>query len=179
MSHKKGLENIIAGETAICSIGNFDNELSYRGYRVEDLSRASCFEEVSYLLIFGHLPTSKQLYLFQKEINSARSIPNQLVETLKLIPANTNPIDVLKVAISMLSTLEPETSDNDQYKVAIRLLAIFPSILAYWYNFHRKIIMNTADHHGNTAVYFLESLTNKTPDKVHQKFLNVALILGS
>ena len=131
----KGLRGIEAGKTSICTVGETESDLLYRGYNVTDLSQNCVFEEVCFLLLNGKLPNSLELKDFTKKIFLKRHIPKSLISVLEKIPNETNPMDVLRTTCSFLGNIEPEKSFDNQIKCAERLLGILPSALNYWYHF--------------------------------------------
>jgi 2-methylcitrate synthase len=144
-TYSKGLAGVIAGETSISTVGKEGLGLSYRGYSITDLCNNSNFEEVSYLLINGELPSKKQLKDFYEEIHNFRIIPENLKKILELLPSNAQGMDVLRTCCSVLGSMEPEAkkfSDPkekfSQWKVGIRLMSIFGPCLLYWYHFHQS-----------------------------------------
>lgn len=173
-----GLAGVVAGRSAIATVGKEGMGLNYRGYSIADLAEYACFEEVAYLLLYGTLPTLAQLNQYQERLKSLRWIPETLKTVLECIPKNTHPMDVLRTACSMLGTLEPETPTNDQYNIADRLLAIFPSALLYWYMYHKngaRISTNLSD--DSIAGYFLHLLHGVEPTDLQRRVLDVSLIL--
>lgn len=173
-----GLAGITAGSTAICTVGKEGKGLTYRGYSIDDLAAKSTFEEVAFLLIYGHLPTQKELSVYQQKLINLRQLPPALCQILELIPANANPMDVLRTGCSALGTIEQESSQNDQFKIADRLLACFPGMLIYWFHFHhnhKKI--DTKIDEPTLAGYFLHLLHGKKPDELTRRAVDVSLIL--
>src|SRR5919198_1243383 len=130
-----GLAGIIAGNTAIATVGKEGKGLTYRGYSIYDLAEQSTFEEVAYLLIYGRLPKENELNDYKKTLAGLRGLPGQLKIVLEQIPRSTHPMDVMRTGCSMLGTLEPEGSGRDQIAVANRLTGCFSSILLYWHHF--------------------------------------------
>ena len=177
MNNTKGLAGVVAGQTAIATVGKAGKGLTYRGYNIEDLAEQASFEEVSYLLIYGSLPTQQQLHDYQQRLAASCFIPQALKTTLQLIPADAHPMDVLRTACSMLGVLEPESAERDQYQIADRLLAVFPSVLTYWYHFHRGVEIEVNNHQGSIAAHFLQCLQGKAAADLAKRFLNVSLIL--
>jgi 2-methylcitrate synthase len=173
-----GLAGVIAGQSAISTVGIGGIGLNYRGYSIHDLAEQASFEEVAYLLIYLKLPTETELKNFQTRLCGLRNLPDALKTILELIPANSHPMDVLRTGCSVLGSLEPESPLHDQYAVTNRLLACFPSILLYWYHYHlsgKKIDLETDDE--TVAGYFLHLLHGKKPDELHRRALDVSLIL--
>src|SRR5262245_56740499 len=124
-----GLEGIIAGNTAIATVGKEGKGLTYRGYSINDLAEHSTFEEVAYLLLYNRLPSRDDLNDYQRNLKGLRGLPPQLKTVLEQIPSTTHPMDVMRTGCSMLGTLEPEDPGRNQIAVANRLTGIFSSIL--------------------------------------------------
>src|SRR5947207_1320918 len=133
-----GLAGIVAGATTISTVGKEGVGLTYRGYNIEDLANNATFEEVAYLLIYGELPTQTQLDNYRKTLKSLRSLPAPLKTVLEQLPKDAHPMDVLRTGCSALGTMERETKTHDQLAIANRLLALFPSMLLYWYHFTKS-----------------------------------------
>ncbi len=173
-----GLAGIIAGKSAIATVGQEGIGLTYRGYTIEDLAEHATFEEVAYLLNYGQLPTRTELATYTHKLMSLREIPATLKTVLKLIPKTTHPMDVLRTGCSMLGTLEPERDFSEQHEVADRLLALLPGIICYWYNYHvqGKEITGQSDEE-TVGGHFLAMLHGSKPLKLHKDMMNVSLIL--
>ena len=173
-----GLAGVVAGKTAIATVGKEGKGLTYRGYSIYDLAAHSTFEEVAHLLLVGHLPTNSELTKFVGELNGQRELPEALCDTLRAIPADAHPMDVLRTGCSMLGVIEPERSPADQQQIARRMLAAFPSILLYWYRFHQDgTRIDFASQEHSLAGYFLEKLHGRSPDATHVRAMDVSLIL--
>ena len=173
-----GLEGIIAGNTAIATVGKEGKGLTYRGYSIHDLAEHSTFEEVAYLLIYGRLPKQAELEEYKLRLRALRGLPASLKTVLEHIPRHTHPMDVMRTGCSMLGTLEPEGPGHDQIAVANRLTGCFSAILLYWHQFHeqgRRIETETDDE--TTAGHFLHLLHGKKPDDLHRRAIDVSLIL--
>jgi len=177
-SKSKGLAGVVAGESAIATVGKTGTGLTYRGYSIEDLASQASFEEVAYLLHYGHLPTKKELDQYINELIELRELPEPLKQVLKIIPKNTHPMDMLRTGCSMLGTIEPEESFDQQHKIADRLLAVFPGMICYWYAYHfegREI--DTSSDERSIGGYFLHLLKGKKPESIEVDLMNVSLIL--
>ena len=173
-----GLAGVVAGQTKIATVGKEGVGLSYRGYTIEDLSAFTSFEETAYLLIYGELPNEKQLNQYQQKLIKLRALPEPLKKVLELIPANANPMDVLRTGCSLLGTLEPETSQNAGADIADRLIALFPAMLLYWYHFQNsQQRINTELKVSGTANYFLQLLHGDKPEQIQVDALNASLVL--
>ena len=173
-----GLAGLVAGQTAICTVGKEELGLTYRGYTIEDLAREASFEEVAYLLIHGTLPTQRQLDEYQCSLMGRRELPDALREIFAQLLASAHPMDVLRTGCSALGCLEPEQSHSNQEKIADRLLASLPSMLLDWYHvshFGRRIDLKTSQ--PTLAGHFLELLHGEPPSESQRQAVNVSLIL--
>lgn len=173
-----GLRGIVAGSTALCTVGAGGDSLRYRGYDIEDLAENAIFEEVAYLLLYGHLPTEAELDAYQRRLRSSRDLPAPLKDVLERIPAATHPMDVLRTGVSMLGTLEPEQDFSDQDRAADRLLAALPGILGYWFRFTKSgKRVDTATDDATIAGQLLHLLTGRPPAEEHRRFMEASLIV--
>jgi 2-methylcitrate synthase len=173
-----GLAGVVAGQTAISTVGKEGVGLTYRGYNIEDLAAGATFEEVAYLLIYGVLPAKEELAGYRQKLISLRGLPAALRTLLEELPGSANPMDVLRTGCSALGVFEPETAARGQFEIANRLLALFPSMLLYWHHFHaRGKRIETASHAPGIASHFLEMLRGKAPAQLDERALDVSLIL--
>lgn len=173
-----GLRGQIAGKTALSTVGVSGSGLTYRGYDLQDLASHCEFEEVAHLILRGHLPTAAELQAYKARLKSLRALPAALKEVLERIPAGAHPMDVMRTGCSMLGNLETEGSFAEQGDVADRLLAVFPSIICYWYRFtHDGVRINEQSDDDSIGAHFLHMLHGKTPRALHEQVMNVSLIL--
>ena len=180
---KKGvaLAGVNAGTSSICTVGHTGNDLHYRGYDIIDLADKCSFEEVAYLLIYGTLPNQIELDQYQEKLRSLRSLPEDLKAVLEKIPKSAHPMDVMRTGCSMLGTLEPESISRNAKgakELANRLISCFSSILIYWYKFAfegKRIDVETED--TSVAGHLLHLLHEKKPSALHEKSMNISLIL--
>lgn len=175
------LSGVEAGRTAICVVGPSGKDLHFRGYDIHDLADQSTFEEVAYLLIYGELPTLSQLKRYKIRLKTMRGIPAPVRAILEQIPVAAHPMDVMRTGCSMLGSVLPERDDHSiegARQIADRLLAIFPSMLLYWYHFSRtgnRIDTDTDDE--SIAGHFLHLLQGKKPTELHEHAMDITLIL--
>jgi len=172
-----GLAGVVAGETAIATVGKEGSGLNYRGYSIYDLAEHATFEEVAYLLLRGELPTEDQLAGFHAELVERRELPETLRDVLEQLPATSNPMDVMRTGCSVLGCLEPETDTSQQSDIATRLLAAFPGILLYWYRFHKDGVKLDTSGDESIAGHFLRLLHDKEPSEDSLRAMDVSLIL--
>ena len=181
------LSGVIAGNTAICTVGQTGNDLHYRGYDIGALAAGATFEEVAHLLIHEQLPPRAALAAYHAQLAARRGLPDALRAVLEQIPATAHPMDVLRTGCSALGTLEPEVlpaagagaaSAPGARGIADRLLACFPSMLLYWHHFAtsgRRIAVETAA--PSIAAHFLELLHQRPPTPDQVRALDRSLIL--
>ncbi len=173
-----GLRGQSAGETSLCTVGKSGSGLTYRGYDIADLAENATFEEVAYLLFYGELPTAVQLNDYKNELMGMRDLPQSLKEVLQRIPADAHPMDVMRTGCSFLGNVEPEADFADQQRAANRLLSAFPAIMCYWYRFsHDGVNIDCTSDESSIAGHFLALLNGKSPSQLHERVMDVSLIL--
>jgi len=175
------LSGVVAGNSAVCTVGRTGNDLHYRGYDIVELARRSTFEEVAFLLIHGDLPTESQLKGYKKKLKQLRGLPVQLKTVLDNIPAAAHPMDVMRTACAFLGTVLPEKDDQNiqgARDIADRMIASFSSALLYWWHFAqsgRRIEVETDDE--TVAGHFLHLMHGRKPSALHERALDQSLIL--
>jgi 2-methylcitrate synthase len=181
------LSGVIAGNTAICTVGHSGNDLHYRGYDIAEVAAHAIYEEVAHLLIHERLPNHAELGAYRARLIRLRGLPAPLRAVLEQIPAGAHPMDVLRTGCSLLGTLEPEVlpasgagaaSVPGARALADRLLAVFPSMLLYWHHFAtsgQRIAVETPD--PSLAAHFLHLLHQKPPSAAHVRALDQSLML--
>jgi len=137
VTYDPGFANTAACSSAITYIDGDAGILRYRGYPIEELASHSSFLEVSYLLIYGELPTADQLTAFDGSIRRHTLLHEDLKRFFEGFPRDAHPMPVLSSAVSALSTFYQDSLDPfDEADVAlstVRLLAKLPTIAAYAY----------------------------------------------
>ncbi|MBQ0763892.1 bifunctional 2-methylcitrate synthase/citrate synthase [Marinobacter psychrophilus] len=173
-----GLRGQVAGETALCTVGLTGTGLTYCGYDISDLADNAQFEEVAYLLLQGRLPNQQELDAYKAKLKSLRTLPDALKTVLESIPKDAHPMDVMRTGCSMLGNLETEQNFSQQDDKIDRLLAAFPGIINYWYSFvHKGVRIDTNSSSDSIGGHFLELLHGKKPSELHERVMNVSLIL--
>ncbi|MBV0932132.1 bifunctional 2-methylcitrate synthase/citrate synthase [Marinobacterium weihaiense] len=173
-----GLRGQSAGETALCTVGKSGAGLTYRGYDIKELADKAQFEEVAYLLLYGKLPNQAELDAYKAKLKGMRGLPDALKIVLEQIPKDAHPMDVMRTGCSMLGNLETEQDFSEQHDKIDRMLAVFPSIINYWYNFaHNGKRVDTETGADSIAEHFLWTLHDKQPDPLHVKVMHASLIL--
>ena len=106
MKKSVALSGVHAGNTTICTVGEKGNDLFYRGYKIEDLTKSCCFEEVFFLLIKGKLPTEEELNSFSDQLFEQRNIPSSLIKILEQLPKTAHPMNVMQTIVSFMGCIE-------------------------------------------------------------------------
>ncbi|WP_199508791.1 MULTISPECIES: 2-methylcitrate synthase [unclassified Psychrobacter] len=173
-----GLRGQVAGKTALSTVGKSGSGLTYRGYDISELAEKCIFEEVAYLLLYGDLPTQSELATYQEKLRGLRALPDALKTVLENVPADAHPMDVLRTGCSMLGNLETETDFSQQQDKTDRMLALFPAIITYWYRYSTDgVRIDTQTDEATIGGHFLHLLHGKAPSTLHEKVMNVSLIL--
>ena len=175
-----GLEDVVATNSSICDLDGKLGKLTYFGVDIHDLAQHSSFEETAYLLWHGTLPTQAQLEELRQQFLAQRALPEHLVAIMRLLPTSTSPMDVLRTCVSALSAFDSEPgdkSDEANYRRAIRLTSVLPTIVASWENIRNGNDPITPLRDSNHATNFLYMLTGTMPDTYAAHVLDVALIL--
>jgi len=137
VTYDPGFVNTASCTSAITYIDGDAGILRYRGYSIEELAAKSTFPEVSYLLIYGSLPTADELEAFTDRIRRHTLLHEDLKRFFEGFPRDAHPMPVLSSAVSALSTFYQDSLDPfDEEQVdlsTIRLLAKVPTIAAYAY----------------------------------------------
>jgi 2-methylcitrate synthase len=136
--YSPGLEGVITGESALCLVDEGEAGLLYRGYSIRELAEHSTFEEVAYLLLFGHLPNQKELTDFSVRLIENAVLPRPLDIFLGEVPSGSHPMDILRTGVSLLGMVDPDAADHSHdanVRKSVRLLAQIPLIIVTAYRF--------------------------------------------
>jgi 2-methylcitrate synthase len=175
------LSGVLAGNTALCTVGRTGNDLHYRGYDILDMAATAEFEEIAHLLVHGELPTRAQLDAYQRKLRALRGLPAPVRTVLEQIPATAHPMDVMRTGCSMLGSVYPEADGHEAAgarDVADRLMASFGSMLLYWHHYSRegvRIDVDTGDR--SIAGHFLHLLHRKPPSAQWVRAMDTSLNL--
>ena len=175
------LSGVLAGNTALCTVGRTGNDLHYRGYDILEIAETCEFEEIAHLLVHGTLPTAAQLHAYKTKLHALRGIPYAVRQVLEALPAATHPMDVMRTAVSALGCTLPEREDHNQpgaKEIADRLMACLGSMLLYWFHFAvngKRIKVETdADSIGG---HFLHLLHGQPPSAEWVRAMHTSLNL--
>ncbi|SDB66870.1 citrate synthase [Flavobacteriaceae bacterium MAR_2010_188] len=130
-----GFKNTGACESAITFLDGEKGILRYRGYSIEELAEKASFLEVSYLLIFGELPTTDQLNKFHKDIKAQSVVDDDIKKIVDAFPKSAHPMGVLSSLTSALTAFNPTSvnveSEQEMYNAIVKLLGKFPVLVAW------------------------------------------------
>ena len=132
----RGFKNTGSTKSAITFLNGEEGILRYRGYSIEELAEKSNFLEVSYLLIYGELPSKTQLDDFVNEITSHTLVHEDVKAILDGFPSRSHPMGVLSSLVSSLTafypkSLDPNRSLDEINGTIIRLIAKLPTLAAW------------------------------------------------
>jgi citrate synthase len=176
----KGLEGIVATTSSICYIDGDQGVLAYRGYDIHDLADNSTFAEVCHLLWFGRLPNAGELKVLQQRMAVERKLDASILQSLRRVPKEANPMDVLRTLVSELSYYDPENSKNDHdanINKAIRLTSQISMLVAVYDRIRKGKPVVEPDRSLSHAANFLLMLNGIPPSKTAERALDIALIL--
>jgi len=175
-----GLEDVIAGSSGICYIDGDKGILAYRGIDIHDLADHSTFEEVTYLLWFGKLPTRSELHEFNLWLVRERKLDAQIISLIRQAPKHALPMDVLRSIVSSLALFDPEERANDagaNLRKSIRLTSQLAMIVAAYDRIRKGKPLIEPDRSLSHAGNFLLMLNGELPSETATRALDIALIL--
>ena len=175
------LSGVVAGNTALCSVGRSGNDLHYRGYDILEIANTCEFEEIAHLLIHEKLPNVRELAAYRHKLAAMRGLPAAVKTILENLPAASQPMDVLRTGVSALGCMMPEPADHPvegARDLADRLLACLGSMLCYWHHFSRdgrRIEVETGD--DSIGGHFLHLLHGRAPSADWVRAMHTSLNL--
>jgi citrate synthase len=175
-----GLRGVTVADTKISYIDGEKGVLIYRGYRMEELVERSSYLETAWLLLNGVLPGREELAVFSRDVAGARHMPDFIFESLRLLPPQARPMDVLQASVPLLAIADPDLDDETRsgnVAKAARLIARIPATVAAWHRIRKGLRPlppdDTLSHAGN----FLWQLSGEKPDEEIARDLDVCLVL--
>jgi len=175
------LSGVVAGNTALCTVGRTGNDLHYRGYDILDIAEKCEFEEIAHLLVHEKLPNKAELAAYKKKLTGLRDLPPQVKTALEQVPKAAHPMDVMRTGVSVLGTVTPEKNDHSHAgarEIADRLMACTGSMLLYWYHFRHngtRVDLRTDD--DSIGGHFLHVLHGRKPFATWVRAMHTSLVL--
>ncbi|HWF62269.1 MAG TPA: citrate/2-methylcitrate synthase [Nitrospira sp.] len=182
-AYHPGLEGVIAGESALCLVDEGEAGLLYRGYPIRDLAEHSMFEEIAYLLLFGHLPNQKELTEFSADLVDNAVLPRLLEVFLGAVPSSAHPMDIVRTGVSLLGMADADAADHSHdanVRKSVRLLAQLPLVIATSYRLMNGKPRVRPRENLSVAENLLYLLTGRMEDdqaKAMARVLDVSLTL--
>jgi len=179
---KAGLEDVVAGESAICFLDGERGVLAYCGYDIHDLAdaeRGASFEEVCYLMWHRRLPTRSELGDLQTQMAAARQLPEAILRAMKSLPP-VDGMDALRTLTSMLAHYDRDAADRSpqaSYRKAVRLTGQLGALVATWGRLAAGGGPIAPDPALGHAANFLYLLTGQRPSPLAARAFDVSLVL--
>jgi len=176
----KGLEGIVAANSGICYIDGEAGVLAYRGIDIHDLAEKSTFEETTYLLWNGRLPSELELREFSSQLALARSLDQRIIDLMRNFSTSATPMEVLRTAVSALSFYDADEKDSSHdanVRKAYNLTAQIAMIVAIYDRIRKGKDVIPPDRSLSHAGNFLWMLNGVKPSETAAHTLDVALIL--
>lgn len=179
---KAGLEDVVAGESAICFLDGARGVLAYHGYDIHDLAdaeRGVSFEEVCYLLWHGRLPTRPELGDLRTQLAAARILPEPVLRTMRSMPV-VDGMDALRTLTSVLAHYDADATDGSppaSHRKAVRLTGQIGALVATWGRMAAgggAIDPDPALGHAANVLYMF---TGQRPGALASRAFDVSLIL--
>ena len=186
----RGLAGQTIGDTSVCSVNQ--TQLIYRGYEIADLAAHATFEEVAFLLLVGHKPSSAELAEFDQQIKSNREVSEGILDIITGIasakiaspeggnPESLHPMSILRTGVSLLSHEDPECEDNSpeaEMRKSIRLMAKIPTLIGACQAGRDGRKRVSPDSSLSHAANLLWLMTGEKPAEISAKVMDVSLIL--
>lgn len=179
-TYAKGLEGVIAGESRICKVDGEQGRLYYFGYRIKDLAANATFEEVTYLLLYGELPTVDQLIDFSDRMRKSRDLSPPILQMIKAFPRDSHPMELLQSTINFLSGYidhKIEHSPTCNCRQTLHQIAQIPGVVAAFYRFKNGLDYIPPRDDLSHGANFLWQLKGEEPDPEDGKIMDKCLIL--
>jgi len=180
--YAKGLEGVIANESKLSKVEGLAGKLSYVGYSIDDLVDNCSFEEVTYLLHNGQLPTASELADFEQALRSERALPQGILDYLKTAPKDALPMDIIRTGVSMLGLYDKraevgEPNQDANRAVSLSLIAKMPIIVAAFHRFRQGLELPKVRTDLSEAAHFLYLISGNEPSEAAARTLDIAYIL--
>lgn len=177
---RKGLEDVVVGETATSLVDGTEGKLIYGGYKIEDLAANATFEEVVYLLWHGRLPNAEQLEKTRKSIAESAVLPAGLLSMMRAYPTDADPMAVLEAAVASLAFYDVDAKDPSieaARRKAVRLTGQITTICAAWDRLRKGQEPIAPRTDLTLAQNFVYMLSGEEPDQTASDAVNVYLVL--
>jgi len=174
-----GLAGVIVADSKLSYIDGLAGILRYRGYNISDLAQNATYEEVMHLLWFGELPTREQLEALNNRLIGERTIHHGVLTLMSAFPNWPEPIEVLRTAVSALSSYDSESEVNSpdaNLRKAIRLVAKMSTIVATYCRLREGKEPLSPDPTLGHAANFLYMVSGEKPSALKEQAMNMAMV---
>jgi len=179
-TYAKGLEGVVAGESVICRIDGLNGRLYYLGYPIEELARYSTFEETTYLLLYGELPTADELAEFTRRMRASRDLSEPVLDMIRSFPKVDHPMELLQSVVAYLSGYVEHRIQHSltcNCRDTLHQVVQISSVVAAWQRFHEgKEYVNPRQDLSHGA-NFLYMLRGQEPEESEGRIMDTALVL--
>lgn len=176
-TYAKGLDGVVAAESRISIVDGTLGKLYYYGYNIVDLFRYSTFEEVSYLLLYGTLPTPAQLEAYIDKMLKYRRLHRSTLRILKNLPKETHPMKALQTAFSALGGVWDNKKGSNPTETLLTYISQVPLLIAAYYRIMNDLPLVDADIDLSVAANFLYMLKGERSIPEHEEIFDKVLIL--
>ena len=179
ISLNRGLQGIYLDRTNTTFIDGKEGVLEYSGYNIHDLAENSTFEETSYLLMYGSLPNKNQLLEFDKSLKSYRNLPQTTYDIIDIVK-DSHPMDVLRTAISSLSSFDEDREDFSEEAIirkGIRLTSQVPIIVMAHNRMRKGLDPIESSNELSHAANFLYMLEGEEPSKDTARLMDIDFVV--
>ena len=181
-NYSPGLEGVPAGITHISEIDSDRSSLTYRGYDVHELAEHGSYEETSFLLIHGHLPSESELAAYKGRLRAERQVPAPVYEALRALPKTTHPMDSIRTAFSVLAPFDPDytapSTDHDaNLRKAERIIAKAGTMVANGHRIRQGLEPLEPNPNHDTAENFLYLMNGSVADEYTRQIFDASLTL--
>ena len=176
----KGLEGVVAAETSVGDVDGARCQLIYRGYNIDELAGRATYEEVSYLLLEGALPTATQLSGWVKQLDAQRTLEPATLALLQALPRSAGPMAMLRTAVSILGLDDSEARDDSPEAIrrkAVRTIALTPTIVAAIGRLRSGAVPLAPTAGLSQTANFLSMLHGTKPSEVSAQALDAYFVL--
>jgi len=174
-----GFKNTGSCQSAITFLDGEKGILRYRGYSIEELANKADFLEVAYLLIFGELPTKKQLTKFSNDIKERSIIDEDLRIILNSFPKSAHPMGILSSLTSGLVAFDPSAVDindkDDMYDAILNVLAKIPVLAAWVYRRRKGLPLE----YGDTSLGYVENIAKMMFQRPNKEYVQNETVVNA
>ncbi len=176
----KGLEGVVAAKTTLSDVRGDIGQLIYRGYDINELAGKVSYEEVVFLLHYGHLPNKKELSELKSQLAAHRDLPQGVIDMIKGLPKDTPPMHAIRTGISALACFDSHADDDSMdsnREKAIKLIAEIPVVTAYFHRARQGKELIHPDASLGEAANFLYMIDGEKPSQEKESTMDMCYVL--